>query len=345
MSERERNQVPPKTNNPAPNLAQSKNPPVQAIHHPASVIQNKGISPGLWQSGDIMQLQKTIGNRAVSQLMQGGQLQGPSIENDDREKSIPQSHTRVASNPVQRMVSVGKDLYLNSKESGLTKENDIKGWKDRVKEFSGNKKVADVEAENFIRMYEIPKGTQRSGPQDAVTKALNNCRNEFAYHHASELQSLTTLAYPTVTNMLQPKDMLIEKSDDLSNTYVKSKACALQALVNAGVEKAEVEDTSSPESWHDYYYKQRHMRYDEDPVIYQIYTELGLKLVSNQTAKWSDLKLRPGTCIFSSKGHNFCVEVTSETDPDSKYVCHDEPQKRQTRYEANLEIRYIWKKP
>lgn len=342
MSKRERLQVSKNSKSPTAILNQPKKPQAVQSPHPAEVIQNICMSSQSWQSTDIMQLQKTIGNRALSQLMQGAKFPKEQLPQTAQQEKPAQKATAdqtAGSAPVQRMIAVADDLYLNSEQSGLKKDKEKSDWKDKAAELR-DKTVTDIKPADFIEKEHIPAETQAD-----VTAALNNCRNEFAYYYMSALKSSATLKSPVITRMLQPKDMLIEKADDLKDAYNQSKACALQALVNAGVEREGVEDTSDPEAWHNYYYKVRHMRYDEDPVIYQIYTELGLELVHNQSANWSTLKLKPGTYIFSSEGHNFCVEVNDSADAASKYVCHDEPQRRQTRYQADLVIRYVWKKP
>jgi hypothetical protein len=242
---------------------------------------------------------------------------------------------------VQRMIIVGTDFFVNSAASGLDTETKIANWKTSLKDLTGKDVTNDITPTNFFGLKKIPGPTQAN-----LTVALNSPANLYTFSKIELLKSLGTLGNFTKTMLLRPEDMQPE-GKDLKSTYDPKKACVLQALVNAGVANANVTDAADPASWHNYYFNTKHIEYDDDTSIYKIYTELGLTLVSNQPKKWSTLVLDPGTYIFSSKGHNFCVVVnaTESEDPNDKYTCRDVPQNRQLRYEAELSIVYIWKKP
>jgi hypothetical protein len=240
---------------------------------------------------------------------------------------------------VQRMIAIDQDLYLNSAQSNLDTEEKRTDWKTNIAALTG-KTATDITPENFIRSNRIPDENRVK-----VTAAINNNRNVFKYYDASALRSTSRIDTEFEKTLYPlPKDILTEESD-LGTTYDASKACVLQALVNAGVTSEHVTDSASPASWHAYYYNSQHIDYDDDIGAYQIYSGLGLTLVQNQPKLWSALTLGTGTYIFSSAGHNFCVVVSSSTNPEEKYTCHDEPQRKQLRYQADLEIKYIWKKP
>ncbi len=242
---------------------------------------------------------------------------------------------------VQRMIVVGSEFFVNSAASGLDTETKITNWKTSLKDLTGKDVTNDITPTNFFGLKKIPVPTQA-----ALTTALNSPANLYTFSKIEHLKSIGTLGLFTKTMLLRPEDMQPE-GKDLKATYDPSKACVLQALVNAGVANANVTDAADPASWHNYYFNTRHIEYDDDTSIYKIYTEVGLELITNQKKKWKDLALDAGTYIFSSKGHNFCVVVnaTASTDPNDKYTCRDVPQNRQLRYEAELEIVYIWKKP
>jgi hypothetical protein len=242
---------------------------------------------------------------------------------------------------VQRMILVADELSVNSAQSGLDTDEKITNWKASLKDLTGKDVTHDITPTNFFGLKKIPVETQAN-----LTVALNSPANLYTFSKIELLKKLSTLGNFTKKLLLRPEDMQPE-GKDLKSTYDPKKACVLQALVNAGVANSNVTDAADPASWHNYYYNTRHIEYDDDTSIYKIYTEVGLTMVSNQPKKWSALALDPGTYIFSSKGHNFCVVVnaTESEDPNDKYTCRDVPQNRQLRYEAELSIVYIWKKP
>jgi hypothetical protein len=88
--------------------------------------------------------------------------------------------------------------------------------------------------------------------------------------------------------------------------------------------------------------------YDDDPVLYQIYTGLGLRLVLNQPTEWSKLSAKdvpPGKYVFNSPGHNFAVLVNDNTNPDKRYEPKDAPQNVVTKYDPGRTISYAWLYP
>ena len=313
-------------------VAQQRQGRVQATTQVGGAAVND--SPVLEQEAD------TMGAKALQMKA----IDTPDLPSDNPTSRIAQ---RQAAPVAQRMIAINDDLYANSvtsglaadtQEGGLTLEQKRAAWITNLGNFTG-KTVTDITPINFLNRFNIP------GPlRHTVLKKLSENNVIHNYYFAGALSDEALVEQADVARILNPVNLFVEP-DDLNAVYDPSKACVLQALVNAGMTKDGVEDPTSAASWHEYYYNGQGIQYDEDVNIYAIYTELGMELVHNNPMKWSDLALANGTYIFSSPGHNFCVVKRDGATKDDQYLCRDEPQRRQLRYEADLMIHYAWKKP
>ena len=70
MSEHEKLEAQPQNTSFSTSSNQARQNPLMQDNHPAEIVQRASIWPGSLTSSDIMQLQNTIGNRSVCQLMQ-----------------------------------------------------------------------------------------------------------------------------------------------------------------------------------------------------------------------------------------------------------------------------------
>jgi hypothetical protein len=62
---------------------QSQQAPLSRDSHPAAIVQRAAIAPSAMSSSDIVQLQKTIGNQAVSQLMSSKPVQRAKFHEEE----------------------------------------------------------------------------------------------------------------------------------------------------------------------------------------------------------------------------------------------------------------------
>lgn len=77
MSEHEKLGAQPQNTSFSTSSNQAQQAPLMQENHPAEIIQRASMCPGSLTSSDIMQLQNTIGNRAVCQLMQDLSMMHP----------------------------------------------------------------------------------------------------------------------------------------------------------------------------------------------------------------------------------------------------------------------------
>jgi hypothetical protein len=280
----------------------------------------------------LLQLQRSLGNRATERILTARGAAHPTA------------------GPIQRMIEIGATLYY----SGAAIKGQLPGKKDKDIELGqwehNLKDTTGQEAEAVENAYAIPDMDVTGTEGDALNGKLNNGARIFHYDSAwamnNFLNTLRSGQPEEVRPMLRPKDMLDEKRD-LTMKYDKGKACVLQALINLeiqhpGLESAEQDD---PEAWHKYYVS-RNIMYDDDTVLYKIYTGFGLRLVWNDPTPWSGLPsaaIPPGSYVFNSPGHNFAVFVHDKQNAAERYDPKDKPQNIVSEYQPDRRINYIWR--
>ncbi|HET6764093.1 MAG TPA: hypothetical protein VFH27_10475 [Longimicrobiaceae bacterium] len=269
--------------------------------------------------GDVLQLQRQIGNRAVGRLLAARGAAEPAL---------------------QRMVAYGGRVRYDPAKI-VVPHGRIGEWEANLERITGYTPVA-ITGANLAGMLHYPANALR----DALIQKVENDRGIFAYARTPTHQVLAaSLTNEDYTLVPIPADML-DTPDDLARVYNADKACVLQALVAMEVPNAELdaEAVKSPAAWHNLYYNTKGMRYDDDAVIYQIYSGLKMTLRMNQPTKWKDISasvLTPGNYVFSMPGHNFGVVVNG----DGSFTPRDEPQRRVTKYLPDQVITYVWKIP
>lgn len=293
----------------------------------------------------IVQLQRAAGNHAVAQWM-------AAYHEERRRENQTTSHGEAAgSAPIQRMIQIGTNLYY----SPAAIKQQLPGKTDKEVEFGQwRKNLIDLTQTNAVvadNAYAIP-GMNVPSPTlgNALTDKLNT--GATIYHYASVGQmngfwrALQGGVPEETSPILLPKDMLDEKRD-LTMKYDEGKACVLQALINLGIihPRLEAGEQKDPKAWHEYYVRNNIM-YDDDTVLYKIYSGFGLKMVWNQRSAWSNLSsqvITPGSYVFTTPGHNFAVYVNDSPDRSKRYEPLDAPQNIVTTYEPNRIITYAWR--
>ncbi|HEX5414575.1 MAG TPA: hypothetical protein VFZ25_02840 [Chloroflexota bacterium] len=293
----------------------------------------------------MVQLQPTLGNHAIGQLLEGYR------EERHRGNRPTDPSNAVGSAPIQRMIQISDKLFYSPEAikrqlPGKTDKNvELGQWRKNLEDLTA-KSATSVE-----NAYAIP-GMRAASPTegDALTGKLSSGGTIFHYASVSLmnnfLNNLQGGGSEDTSPMLLPKDLLDEKRD-LKLKYDAGKACVLQALINLGIRNPGLESgqQSDPEAWHTYYVT-RNIMYDDDTVLYKIYSGFGLRMVWNRRTTWANLDPRvitPGSYVFSTPGHNFAVTVNDDPDPSRRYEPKDTPQNIVTSYEAGRTISYVWR--
>jgi hypothetical protein len=268
------------------------------------------------------------------------QMNAPESETVQQVPQLVQPLGSSNLNVVQRMISIADNIYYDQNKIGLPASK-IPEWKTNLEVLTG-KTASDIST------VKLPFPQQNPVLKDALIQKLENNSQIFNFLSEYDFQNfhknLIVGEKEDITKILQPNDMLNEEND-LSKTYIASKACVLQALVNIDVQHPELKEAEQedPSAWHNLYYNEKGIHYDDDTAMFSIYKSLGLKLILNKPILWKDIdkeSLQPGSYIFSMPGHNFGVHLTS----DKNYKPKDEPQRRVSNYQENLLIKYVWYK-
>ncbi|MBV9280813.1 MAG: DUF4157 domain-containing protein [Chloroflexi bacterium] len=272
---------------------------------------------------------------------------GPSRDSFERvDVRMPRTTYRPV---VQRMVAIGEDLYYDDAAIKLpsTKAGKKGEWKANLERLTGMS-ATSITGAALLNLKKFP-----AQPQELRAAAIQKLENDSQiFNYTSDydfvhlLDALRAGTKDDITKVLRPEDMLDEE-DDLAVQYEQSKGCVLQALVNIGVKNPHLGESQQDDvaSWHNYYYVQNRVHYDDDAATYQVYSGLGLKLIMNTPTPWKNIDkslfVPGGKYVFAMPGHNFGVTFTQ----NKEYQPKDEPQRRVTVYQENLVIKYIWYKP
>lgn len=293
----------------------------------------------------LVQLQRAAGNHAVARLVAAYQ------EEQRRETRAPSQSDAVGSTPIQRMIHIGDKLFY----SPAAIRQQLPGKKDKDVELGQWRKnlidLTQLAASPVENAFAIPgMNVPSAALGDALTDKLNTGATIYHYGSVGQMngfwRGLRGGIAEDTSPILLPKDMLDEKRD-LTLKYDEGKACVLQALINLGITHPRLGagDQKDPKAWHTYYV-QNDVMYDDDTVLYKIYSGFGLRMVWNQRTNWANLStqvITPGRYVFTTPGHNFAVNVNDNPDPSKRYEPIDTPQNIVTSYEANRIISYVWR--
>jgi|GEM_PF-5920176 len=294
------------------------------------------------RTASVLHLQRAIGNRAVGQILAA---RGETAQKSDRQSD------RSAAAPVQRMIELGDKLYYSTEAIKLQlpgkkdKDAELGEWRANAGGLSG------MDLTNVQNAYAIPGMNVATATEgNALNGKVDSGATIYQYASLSQMNGFLRLLQQGIpestTLMPRPKDMLDEERD-LTLKYDQGKACVLQALINLGIKNPELgsEQQDDPKAWHTHYVKNNIM-YDDDTVIYKIYTGFGLQMVLNSRTPWRNLSQKtftPGEYIFTTPGHNFAVLVHDSENPAERYEPKDKPQNIVTSYEPDRTISYAWR--